>query len=117
VTESRTWFDLITAASWFLLASVGIVLRIKRIIRLSHIRLIEPMHPSDADYLVSVKRSTWLRLGVKVVFLVGSLIALFGLPLFELWRVGVVLALTFMLLETVSVDRVRERLARAGATT
>jgi hypothetical protein len=116
VTDSRSLFDLLTAGAWFVLACVGIVLRIKRLIRLHRIRLIEPIHPSDADYLASVKRSTLLRLGVKIVFLLGSLVALFGLPLFELWRIGVVLALAFMLMETLSVDRVRERLARAGAT-
>lgn len=116
MTDSRTWFDLLTASLWFVLASAGIVLRIRRVMRLNAIRLIEPIHPSDADYLASVKRSTYLRLGVKVVLLLGSLIALFGLPLFELWRMGLVLALVFMLIETLSVDNVRERLARAGAT-
>lgn len=116
MTESRTAFDLITAGLWFVLACAGLTLRIRRIIRLNHIRLVEPVHPSDADYLRSVKRSTYLRLGVKVVFLLGSLIALFNLPLFEFWRIGVVTALAFMLVETLSVDNVRERLARVGAT-
>lgn len=112
----RTWFDLITAALWFVLACAGIALRIRRVVRLNRIHLIEPVHPSDADYLASVKRSTYLRLGVKVVLLLGSLIALFGLPLFEFWRMGLVLALVLMLAETLSVDNVRERLARVGAT-
>ena len=116
MTSDRTWFDLITATIWFLFACAGIVLRGRRIVRLNRIRLIEPVHPSDAGYLASVKRSTHLRFGVKFVFLLGALIALFGLPLFEFWRLGVVAALALMLMETLSVDQVRERLARAGAT-
>jgi hypothetical protein len=71
-----------------------------------------PVHPLDIEYLAAVRRSTYLRLGVKVVFLIGSLIMLFDLPLFALWRVGVVLALTFMLAETLGVDMIRNRLAR-----
>lgn len=114
--QGRSFFDLITAFLWFLEASAGIGLRIRRLSRLNHIRLIEPVDPSDADYLASVKRSTYLRLGVKIVLWLGSLIALFQLPLFEFWRMGLVLALAFMLAETLSVDNVRERLARVGAT-
>lgn len=115
MTDPRYLFDTITAAIWFVLACAGIVLRVRRLVRLYRIRLIAPVHPADADYLASVKRSTYLRLGVKVVLFVGSLIALFGLPLFEFWRLGVVLILVLMLVETVTVDHVRERLARVGA--
>lgn len=116
MNDPRSLFDLITAAIWFMLAALGIVRRIRRLVRLNRIVLPTPLHPSDVDYLASVKRSTHLRLGVKVVFLIGALIALFGLPLFEVWRLGVVLALVFMDIETVSVDKVRDRLARAGGT-
>lgn len=116
MSEYRGYFDLLTAALWFGLASFGIVLRCRRLVRLGRIRLIEPVHPSDADYLRSVKRSTYLRLGVKITFLIGASIALFGLPLFEVWRSCVVISLALMLAETLSVDNVRERLARVGAT-
>lgn len=113
MTEPRSLFDLITAAVWFTLAAIGVMRRIQRLIRLNRIVLPLPLNVSDADYLASVKRSTYLRLGVKVVLLIGALIALFGLPLFELWRLGIVLALVFMNAETVSVDQVRDRLGRS----
>lgn len=114
MTDFMALFDLATASAWFLLSLVGLVLRTRRLIRLHRLRLVEPVDPADADYLATVKRSTWLRLGVKVVFLIGSLIALFHLPLFGLWRVGVVAALGFMIAETLGVDRVRERLGRSA---
>lgn len=109
----RDWFDFLSAAFWFTLAIVGIVLRIRRMIRLHRIRLPEPIDQRDVEYLASVRHSTYLRLGVKVVFLLGSLIALFDLTiLWAVWRVGIVLALSFMLFETLGVDRVRDRLGR-----
>lgn len=113
--DVRWWFDLISASLWFALSAVGIVLRCRRLVRLHRIVLPDPVDSRDADYLASVKRSTYLRLGVKVVFLIGSTIALFHLPLFWAWRVGVVAALGFMVFETVNVDRVRDRLARIEA--
>lgn len=109
----RDVFDLLTAALWFTLAAVGIVLRTRRMIRLHQIKLSEPVDQRDADYLAAVKRSTYLRLAVKVVFLVGAMIALFDLTvLWALWRIGIVTALAAMLAETVGVDRVRDRLGR-----
>lgn len=105
------WFDLLSASLWFAMSAVGIVLRTLRLRRLHRIVLAPNADQDDRDYLTQIVRSTWLRLGVKVVFLLGSLIALFNLPLFGLWRIGIVLALGFMLWETVSVDRVRDRLA------
>lgn len=116
MTDDRTFFDLVTAAIIFALSLLGIVRRCRRLVGLNRIILVQPEHPSDIDYLQSVKWSTYLRLGVKVVLFIGSLIMLFGLPLFEFWRLGLVLALIFMNAETHSVDRIRERLARAGAT-
>ena len=111
------WLDFLSASLWFLLATVGIVLRVRRLIRLHQIRLREPVAPIDAEYLASVKRSTYLRLGVKVVFLIGSLVALFQIPLtFWAWRAAVVLMLALMILETVGVDRIRARLARMSGT-
>ena len=111
------WLDFLSASLWFLLATVGIVLRVRRLIRLHQIRLREPVSPIDAEYLASVKRSTYLRLGVKVVFLIGSLVALFQIPLtFWAWRAAVVLMLALMILETVGVDRIRARLARMSGT-
>lgn len=112
MTDALAWFDFLTAALWFALALVGACLRVRRLARLHRIRLVEPVDSDDVAYLASVKRSTWLRLGVKLVFLIGSLIALFNLPLFGAWRIGVVLALAFMVAETVGVDRVRDRLGR-----
>lgn len=118
MTDLRSAFDLITAALWFALSAVGIVLRTQRLLRLRRIRLIEPVDPRDAEYLASVIRSTRLRLGVKVVFLIGGSIALYDLTLlWPVWRIGVVLALLLMILETVSVDMIRERLGRAVEAT
>lgn len=111
------WLDFLSASLWFILATVGIVLRVRRLVRLHQIRLREPVSPIDAEYLASVKRSTYLRLGVKVVFLIGSLVALFQIPLtFWAWRAAVVLMLALMILETVGVDRIRARLARMSGT-
>ena len=107
-------FDFITAALWFALSAVGIVLRVRRLMRLNQIVLVDPSSKRDRDYLASIKRSTYLRLAVKVVFLIGSLIALFHLPLFGLWRLAVIAALAFMIWETLSVDRVLDRLGSAA---
>ena len=112
--NERSLFDLVTAAVWFVLAALGIVRRVRRVIRLNRIVLPPPLNAHDADYLASVKRSTYLRLGVKVVLLIGACIALFGLPLFEVWRIGIVVMLVLMNNETVSVDKVRDRLGRAA---
>lgn len=114
MTNGWAAFDLLTATLWFALSLVGVVLRVRRLLRLHRIRLAEPVHPLDAEYLASIKRSTGLRLFVKVAFLVGSLVALLNLPwLWPFWRVMVVLALAAMVTETVTVDRVRDRLGRA----
>lgn len=111
--DPRGWFDLLTAGLWFALASIGVALRVRRLVRLHRVALPRPIVPADRAYLASVKRSTYLRLGVKLVFLVGSLIALFGLDvLWPVWRVGIVAALAFMLAETVGVDAIRDRLGR-----
>lgn len=111
MTDPRWAFDMGTAALWFLLAALGIVLRVRRLLRLRQIVLVAPVDPRDAAYLASVKLSTVLRLGVKVVFLIGACIPLFGLfDLWWVWRVGVVVALLFMLTETANVDAVRARL-------
>jgi hypothetical protein len=113
VTDYRELFDLATAVAWFLLAATGIVLRSRRLIRLRRIVLVEPIDPRDVEYLESVKRSTYLRLMVKCVFLTGATIALFDITvLWPLWRIGIVTALCFMIWETVSVDMIRDRLGR-----
>lgn len=115
MTDVRWLFDLITAALWFALSAIGIILRLRRLVRLHRIVLTAPTDPRDEAYLASVKRSTYLRLGVKVVFLIGAMVPLFHLPdLWPVWRMGVVLALAFMLAETLSVDYVRERLGAAA---
>ncbi len=116
MTDTRTLFDLCTAAIIFALAAMGIFRRVRRLLALSRIILVEPVDQRDVDYLDSIKRSTYLRLGVKVVFFIGSLIMLFNLPLFEVWRAAVILALVFMNAETASVDRVRDRLGKAAET-
>ena len=105
------WADLLTTALWIALAVVGIGLRVRRLRRLHRIVLPEPLDPADVDYLASVTRSTWLRLGTKAVLLIGGLTALTHLPVaFWFWRLSVNAILVLMLVETVSVDRVRERL-------
>ena len=111
----RSLFDLITAAIWFVLAALGIVLRCRRMLRLRRIVLVEPVDQRDANYLTSIRRSTYLRMLVKFVFLIGAMIALFGLSwLWPIWRIGIVAALVFMLLETMSVDMIRDRLGKAA---
>ena len=61
---------------------------------------------------MSVRHSTYIRLGVKVVLLIGGMIALFHLMEYVLlWRAGVIIMLIAMALETLNVDRVRQRLA------
>lgn len=107
------WFDWVTAVIWFVEATAGIILRVRRLIRLRRMVLVEPASDDDRDYLASVRRSTYLRLGVKIVLFIGSLIALFNLPLFGVWRIGIIIALGFMLAETHGVDGVRARLGRA----
>lgn len=115
MTDYRGLFDLATAAAIFLLALLGIFLRVRRMINLNRIILVEPIDQRDIDYLASVKRSTWLRLGTKVVFFLGSLIMLFDLDaLWAFWRIGIVVSLVLMAVETHSVDTVRDRLGKAA---
>lgn len=109
--DLASWLDLLTNACWIALAVVGIGLRVRRLLRLHRIVLPRPLDPADVDYLASVKRSTRLRLGTKLVLLVGGLTALTHAPVaFWVWRVGVIAILALMVAETLSVDRVRERL-------
>lgn len=116
MTEPRSLFDVVTAAVWFALAAIGIYRRVRRWFRLQRIVLPEPLVPADADYLASVKRSTLLRLGVKVVLLIGAFGALFDVVvLWPLWRLGIIAILALMLAETVSVDGIRDRLGRVPA--
>lgn len=109
------WFSLVeraTAMAWVALAMLGIFRRVRRLEHLSRIILPEPLEQEDADYLASVKRSTYLRLAVKVVLLIGGLIALFHMTEYILlWRGGIIVALILMDAETSNVDNVRKRLA------
>lgn len=116
------WFWFVergTALAWVALAVLGVFRRVRRLEHLDQIILPEPVEQEDVDYLASVKRSTYLRLTVKLVLLIGGLIALFRLADYVLvWRFGVLLALVLMDFETVNVDAVRQRLAlRARAAT
>lgn len=117
MTSDRSLFDLLTAAIILVLSVYGMWRRAHRLVRLKRITLVEPIHPDDVAYLHSVIWSTYLRLGVKIVIFIGSLIMLFGLPLFEIWRIGLILMLIFMNIETVSVDHIRDRLARPRPAT
>lgn len=109
------WFALFergTAMAWVALAILGIFRRVRRLEHLSRIILPQPLEQEDVDYLASVKRSTYLRLGVKVVLLLGGMIALFHLTEYVLlWRTGIIVALMLMDFETSNVDNVRQRLA------
>lgn len=101
-----------TALVWVLLAALGVLRRVRRLHRLSRIVLPEPRAVEDEDYLDSVCRSTYLRLGVKIVLLIGGLIALFQLTdLYLVWRAAIIAALVLMDFETINVDQVRHRLA------
>jgi hypothetical protein len=114
------WFELAergTAIVWVALAIWGVFRRLRRLERLGRIILPEPLEQEDVDYLVSVKRSTHIRLTVKVVFLIGGTIALFHLTDYLLfWRAGVLLSLLLMDFETINVDAVRQRLALRART-
>lgn len=98
--------------AWVALAILGVFRRLRRLERLGQIILPTPLEQEDVDYLASVKRSTYLRLFVKVILLLGGMIALFHLMEYVLlWRFGIIAALIFMGAETVSVDNIRRRLA------
>lgn len=113
VDSFRDVYDMLSGALWLALALVGIVLRARRLRRLHRIVLVEPVDQRDELYLAQVTRSAYLRLAVKVVLLVGALIAVFDLTaLWWLWRFGVCLALVLMVVETAGVDRVRDVLGR-----
>lgn len=110
--------DMLTAAAWLAMALVGIALRIRRVWRLRDIVVTDP---EDAAYLATVRRSTYLRLVTKAVLAMGAVLALSQIgtvattahpALFWAWRVGLLVALGCMIAETLSVDRVRDRLGR-----
>jgi len=105
-----------TALVWFLVALYGISRRLRRLKKLNRIVLRKPEEQEDVDYLRSVKRSTYYRLGVKVALLIGATIALFHLmDIYLIWRFSVIIALILMSMETTNVDAVRARLARNAA--
>jgi hypothetical protein len=106
-------FNLTTAAMTLLLSGAGIALRTRRLLRLRRTVLVAPADPRDAAYLASVKRSTILRMAVKCIFFVGAILMLFDPPyIWAAWRVSIVVVLVFMLIETLSVDTIRDRLGR-----
>ena len=92
------------------LAAYGLVRRFRRLRRLNHLRLPKPEQQEDVDYLQSVKRSTYLRLASKTSLAAGISATLLGAPFIVLacCLLGV---LVFMDIETVSVDKIRQRLA------
>jgi hypothetical protein len=50
---------------------------------------------------------------VKCIFFVGAILMLFDPPyIWAAWRVSIVVVLVFMLIETLSVDTIRDRLGR-----
>lgn len=111
MTDLSFWADLLTNALWIALAVVGIGLRVRRLLRLRRIVLPEPLAQADVDYLASIHRSTYLRLGTKVALLIGGVTALTHDPsAFWVWRGSVNLILVLMVWETLSVDAIRERL-------
>jgi hypothetical protein len=106
-------FDVVTAVMTLLLSATGIVLRTRRLVRLRRVVLVRPVDLRDVAYLASVKRSTILRMAVKCVFFLGAILMLFEPPyLWAAWRVSIVVVLVFMLIETLSVDTIRDRLGR-----
>jgi hypothetical protein len=106
-----------TALVWVILATWGVFRRLRRLDGLNQIILPEPLEQEDVDYLASVKRSTYIRLTVKVVFWIGGVIALFHFTdLLLVWRTGVLISLGLMDFETVNVDAVRQRLALRART-
>ncbi len=114
VGDVREYYDLITGHLWLLLSLFGIALRVRRLVRLNRVVLVAPVDPRDRMYLDQIKRSTYLRLGVKSVLLVGALIAVFDInSLWWLWRAGICLGLLLMLLETAGVDHVRGVLGKS----
>lgn len=117
--------ERVTAYLWLALASLGIVIRCRRlwIFRQWHYD-----NPDDQLYLRGIIRSSWLRLGVKVTLMLGGLLAVTngalswtaktGIPdgdvgmLFWGWRAAVLVSLTLLTLEDLGVERMRANLGR-----
>lgn len=107
------WLDFGTAVLWLVLALVGIGLRIRRLLIY---RSLVATTPADQAYLASIKRSTYFRLSVKLVLLVGAVAAVLGVVVPPVaTRVGILIMLILMLSETSIVDAIRARLGREQA--
>lgn len=108
--------ERMTAFCWIVLAVGGIVLRLRRLAILYSFRCTDPW---DVRYHHSVIRSSWLRLAVKIVFLLGGGLAYWLDPsvpappadaFFWCWRVGILLILMVLLTEDLNVERMRRML-------
>lgn len=108
--------ERVTAALWVLLAVAGISLRIRR---LRILRAFTCDDPADRRYHQSVIRSSYYRLGAKVILLFGGALAWWVDPvvpesavvwLFWGWRLGMLGVLILLLIEDLNVDRVRRLL-------
>lgn len=110
-------FGVVTAWLVLLLSALGIVLRVRRLVRLHRIVLVQPADPRDVQYLRQTYVSTYLRLLVKVVLFIGGVLMVFDGALdwlWPIWRLGLVGALVAMIAETLSVDATRMRLGKAA---
>lgn len=108
--------ERLTALLWMLLAFGGILLRLRR---LAILYAFECTDEWDRRYHRSVIRSSWLRLSVKIVFLLGGALAWKVNPavpaspddlFFWCWRGGILVILTVLLTEDLNVDRMRRLL-------
>jgi hypothetical protein len=109
-------FERISAVLWVLIAAAGLLIRIRRLWILSRLVYSDP---KDQAYLRTVIVSSVLRGIVKLILLVGGLLALSTNPtvpdgntgiVFWIWRSGLVIALILLLVEDLQVDQIRRRL-------
>lgn len=108
--------ERITAILWVLLAVAGCSLRVRRL-RILYTFTCDD--PTDRRYHHSVIRSSFYRLAVKFILLMGGVLAWWLDPtvpvapvteLFWGWRFGMLAVLLLLLIEDLNVDRMRRLL-------
>lgn len=108
-------FDFWTGIIILAMAMAGIILRIRRTARLRQVVLPSPPNELDAEVLAAKLLSSYLRLAVKVVFVLLGVMVVFDADwLWAVWRLGVIAVLGLLIWEAERVDRVRDHLARAA---
>lgn len=108
--------ERLTAFLWLGTSMLGLAFRIWRLRTLLSLSYTDP---KDVAYLRTVIRSSWLRGAVKIILIVGALLAIRLNPtvpegeagiLFWIWRVGLDIVPILLLAEDLGVDAIRRRL-------